>query len=227
MKLSHKILIGFFGSAFLYLSAAFVEVRMTGTPNVINDKNSIAETVDLAGVSFVIVNNLEGNIKVIGSDRAELEVRSFAGDALKKMKYTVSGDTLTLSGLESAEMGKVRISVFIPSTGLRGITVMSSVVAVQGLDQNHLQLSQDAGRIWMSESEISSLDMDLSNSSFLDINSSTLDTLSATIAHSEVHISSPVGLVQGSMNDASSMRLTDIREIKLKKDESSNLNMYR
>jgi hypothetical protein len=68
--------------------------------------------------------------------------------------------------------------------------------------------------------------MDLTNRSFLDISDTNVDTLSATIDASEVHISSPVGLVQGAMKNDSFLRLGNIQEIQIKKDESSRLNLY-
>jgi hypothetical protein len=54
MSLSNKILLSFFGFIFLYLTAAFVEIRVSGTPNIISDKNSKAETVDIVGVNYLV-----------------------------------------------------------------------------------------------------------------------------------------------------------------------------
>ena len=226
MKLSNKILLGFFGLVFLYLTAAFAEIRLSGIPNIVNDKNSIAETVDISGVAYLIIKDLDNNVKVIGSDRTRLEVRSLSGDLLKKLKYEMSGDTLTLSGLQSEELGPIRISLFVPETSLKGIAVNSAAATIEGMEQELLYISLKSGRISVSGNKISNIQMDLSNRSFLEINTTDLDTLSATIEGSEVLINSPVGLVQGSMKNNSSLRLGDIQEIQLKKDESSRLNSY-
>ena len=86
MKLSNKILVGFFGFLFLYLTAAFTEIRLNGTPNVINDSNSKIETVDLSGIRYIVVGDVDKNINITGSDRSQLEVRSFSGDLLKHLK---------------------------------------------------------------------------------------------------------------------------------------------
>src|SRR5687768_6562742 len=104
MKLSNKILFGFFGFAFIYLTAVFAEVRLRGIPNIINDNNSIAETVDVSGVSYLVLQNLDKQVNVVGSDRARLEVRSISGNLLQKLNYQVSGDTLTLSEGNSEEV---------------------------------------------------------------------------------------------------------------------------
>jgi hypothetical protein len=226
MKLSDKILLGFLGFIFLYLTAAFAELRLTGIPNIINDKNSIAETVDLPGVAYVVLNDIDLHINVNGSDRPRLEVRSIAGGLLKNLTYTIAGDTLTLSGFQSKETQTIRISVFVPKTSLKGIAVNASTASVRGLQQELLHISQNSGQIWMSDSDVAKIDMDVSNRSQLDISNTTLDTLSVKIEGSRVFISSPAGFVQGSMTNKSFLRLGNIREIQLKKDESSAVNLY-
>jgi hypothetical protein len=225
MKLSNKILLGFFGTAFLYLTAVFAELRLTGVPNIINEKNSVAETVDLSGVEYIIFNNIERNIKIIDADQPRIEVRSLSGDLLKNLKHTVSNGTLTMSAFESEDAGAVRITVFIPEGKLKGITVNASSATVKGFDQEVLHLSQNAGHVWMSEVNVGSLQLDLSNRSSLDLSGSHVDTLSARIDDSHALIFTPVGFVQGALVNNSSLRLSSLREIQLKKDESSHLGI--
>ena len=228
MKLSTKILIGFFGFIFLYLTAAFAEIRLTGIPNVINNKNSIAETVDLSGgITHLVLSGMDNRlVKIIGSDRAQLEVRSLSGDLLKKLSYEISGDTLTVSDFEEDENKRVQITVFVPDARLKGITVKSSTASVEGLQQQRLYISENAGRVWLSENTIEKIEIALSDKSLLDISTTTLDTVSAIIEESQVHISSPVRLVQGSIKDESLLRLSEILEIQLTKDKSSKLTVY-
>lgn len=226
MKLSNKILVGFFGFAFIYLSAVFAEVRLTGTPNNINDINSIAETVDISGVAYLVLQDMDYSIAVIGSDQARLEVRSISGDWLGKLKHNVSGDTLTLSELRSQGRKTVNISVFIPKAGLKGITVNAAEASVKGLAQQFLYISQNTGRIWMSDNKIGKVHLEVTDKSHLDISDTALDTLAVKIANSEVFVSSPVGLLEGSMENNSFLRMSHIDEIRFKKDESSRLNLF-
>ncbi|MBT1700141.1 hypothetical protein KK083_24850 [Fulvivirgaceae bacterium PWU4] len=226
MKLSNKILLGFFGFIFLYLTAVFAELRLTGIPNIMDDKNSIAETADISGITYLVLSDCNKEVKVIGSDQPRLEVRSFSGALLNKLKYGISGDTLTLSGFQSDISGTVGISVFVPRTGLKGITVKSTSGTIEGLQQESLQLSQNSGRIWMEDNKISNIQTDLSNGSTLSISKTPLDTLSARIDGSRLHVLAPVGLVQGTIENNSRLQLSELQEIQVKKDKNSHLFMY-
>lgn len=226
MKLSNKVLFAFFGAAFLYLTAVFAEVRLTGVPNVIDDSNSIAETADISGVSYLVLEDLDYNVSVIGSDRAQLEVRSMSGDLLNKLKHHVFNDTLTLSDFQSEGQRAVKISVFVPKAGLKGITVNSAEATVEGLQAELFYISQDGGRIRMSDNGIGNIHVEASAGSYLKISSTDVDTLSARIDNSEVSISSPVGIMQGSMKNKSFLHMIDVDEIQLKKDDTSRLHLY-
>lgn len=224
MKLSNKILIGFFGFIFIYLTAAFAELRLNGVPNVIDDTNSIAETVELTAISYLIIKNVDKNVLVLGSDRPRLEVRSFTGDWLAKLKHSVSGDTLTLSDFHE-ENAKVKITVFVPQAQLKGITVNTANATVNGLQQDRLHLSQKSASLWVTDSQLTKMEVDL-DQSFLDVSGTTLDTLSVQVERSRLNILSPVGILQGSMKNNAYLTLSDIEEIQLKKDKSSRLLSY-
>ena len=226
MKLSNKILIGFFGFIFIYLTAVFAEVRLRGAPNVIDDSNSIAETADISGVTYLVLRDLDETVNVIGSDEPRLELRSFTGNLLPRLKYKVSGDTLTLWDLPSDEMKKVRISVFVSQATLKGMTINGAVATVKGLQQELLHISQNGGRVWMFENRIKSIHLAASRKSYLDISALGLDTLSAKIDSSEVVISSPLGLLKGSMRNHSFLRMNAIEEIQFKKDSTSRMNLW-
>jgi hypothetical protein len=53
-----------------------------------------------------------------------------------------------------------------------------------------------------------------------------VDTASVNIDKSQLFISSPAGLVKGSLKNKSSMHLNEVQEIQLKKDGDSKLTIY-
>jgi hypothetical protein len=226
MKLSNKILLGFFGFLFLYLTAAFTEIRFTGTSNTLNVDNSKAEVADLSSIHYIDVIDVGTNVNITQSDRTQLEVRSISGDLLKNLKYEISGDTLKLLSFASGDEQAHKVTVLVLKESLKGIHVNSSVVNVSELEQARLQLTQNESRIWMSRCKVSTMEMRLSERSFINVSETDIDTLSATVDNSEAHLNSLVGFVRGSVTNQSFFRLSGIREIQIKKDESSNLNMY-
>lgn len=226
MKLSNKILLGFFGFLFLYLTAAFAELRLNGTPNFIDEKNSIAESVDISGIAHLILNDLDKDVHIRAADSSVLQVRSISGDILKRLKYRISGDTLTISALESKDVKNMKITVFVRSASLKAVTANSCRLMIDGLQQDALIISQTAAKVWMSDNSIGKIQSDLTQNSFLSINSPGVNTLSLNLKDSEMEVWSPVGLVEGSMKNKSSLRLTLIEQITLKKDVTSNLSIY-
>ncbi len=224
MKLSNKILLGFLGFIFLYLTAAFMEIRLTGSPNVINDQNSIAETADLPAITYLFLNDVEKDVNVIGSDQSRLEVRSINGDVLQKLKYQVSGDTLTLSGID-VDHRNYTITVFVDSTTFETINATSAGATIKGLHTSHLNIYQKKGIISVNECSIAKIELDL-NAAYLSVFDATVDTVSVRIETSTVNIYAPLKRVQGSLKDQSYLRVGDAQEIHLKKDESSNLSLH-
>ncbi|GCC50431.1 hypothetical protein SanaruYs_06460 [Chryseotalea sanaruensis] len=226
MKLSNKILLGFFGLIFLYLNAAFIEIRLTGSPNIINDKNSITEKVDFNDITHLALNGLEKTVRVIGSDRPMLEVRSIKGDLLKKLKYVVSGDTLTLTGIDADDNRNFIVTVFVPIASFKSIHVNNSVVNFKDLQIPHLSIYQSKGRIAMNDCRIGTLALDV-NTAFLNITDTSADTVSVNIETSTVNIYSSLIRLQGSIKNQTFLHIRDAQEIQLRKDESSNLVMYK
>jgi hypothetical protein len=164
-------------------------------------------------------------VNVVGSDQRILEVRSLTGDVLKKLTYAVSGDTLTLSGFDTSDRKNFRITVFVPSTHFKAITVNSSEAHIKGLTTGLLNIDQKAGSISVSDCRIAKLELDL-NAAYLNITDATVDTVSAKIEKSTLNIYSSLKLFQGSLKDQSWLRIGDAREIQLTKDESSSVNMH-
>lgn len=226
MKLSNKVLIGFFGFIFLYLTAVFAEIRLRGTEYLIDDSNSIAQTVDIPGLSYLVLEDIDRDINVIGSDQPRLEVRSREGDLLESIKYRISGDTLKLSDVELNDANAFAISVFVPKSGLTAIVLDSAGAIVKGLEQAHLDISQKAGRIRMSDSNIGKINIEALNGSYLDISNTNLDTLSANIEESQAYVWSSIKRLEGSMKNKAFLRVHNVDDIQFKKDETSTINWY-
>ena len=84
MKLSNKILIGFFGFCFLYMVVAFTEMRLKGDLNRLDDSNSISESIEINGIKYIVFDEVEQRLTVRGSVTSGIEVNSISGDLIKR-----------------------------------------------------------------------------------------------------------------------------------------------
>jgi hypothetical protein len=221
MKLSNKILIAFFSLAFIYLNAAFMEIRLRGTNNLLEDDNSIAETVYITGYNYLILPKFNHTIHVVGSDTSRIEVRSLNGDLLQELTYEKTGDVLSLESLNVDEDVSIRITVYVPKSSFRGMTVNGGNVTITGLDQEVLDITQTAGLIKIDgQTRLEKLHLE-STSAYFNISEAHIDTLSLVLENAEVAVTPPVSCLKGSTTGASVVRLSEVEFIDFQKGEES------
>lgn len=228
MKLSNKILIGFFGFIFLYLTAVFAEVRLRGTHTLLQGSKGLTETVDLEGMAYLILPELDHPIYIIGSDNPRMEVKSTTGDLLRKLKYSLSSDTLSLEQLEVEEDVPVNITIYVPKKSFRGVTLNGAVAIIKDLEQERFIISLNEGRIEMTENnKVVDIQLNAHNSYFyLSGNTNVFETVSVAIDNSKVIVDTQIKLLKGTMENNSYLGLSGAAEIQFKKDVTSNLNLY-
>lgn len=223
MKLSNKILIGFFAFIFLYLTAAFAELRLTGTTESWDSKNTVSKTVDLKGINHVVAKNID--FEIVGSPKAELEIKALQKEMLSSVSYTISGDTLLLSSAGLEEVKRVRLTVEMPEN-IRSLSLDHSIAAIKGLEADQLNILQVSGRMWMSDCDIKKIEVNASKQSHLQINTTQLDTLKAEMAESQIYVFAHTKFFEGSIEKQSFIQLQNADAIRFRKDESSKLSIF-
>lgn len=227
MKLSNRILIGFFGLIFIYMTAAFTEIRFRGDLNNIDESNGIVESVNISGMRHLVIPDLGERITIKGSVTSRIEVRSISGDLFKNLKYRMNGDTLTLTDLQLAEDQHLNLSIYVSNKTFEGMTVNGATVVVEDLNQETLTVSQNSGWVRMNESnELGKLNINISQKADFNLFDANLDTLLVLIDNSEVMILSTIKRIEGSMSNDSYLQLRGANEIEFKKDESSRLRLF-
>ncbi len=224
MKLSNKILIGFFGFIFIYMTAAFTEIRLKGDPNQLDEFNGISETVGIVGINYLILPDLDQSISIVGTNDPRIEVRSIKGDVLQYLEYEVSGDTLTIIQFDLEEKSRVKLFIHVPKTKFAGVTMKDAGVTIGELDVPSLTINQYDGWIRLGENnKVGKLNLKAEHDAYFNINGGSLDSLSAQVDGSQLSIMSPVRVVEGSISNDAYVTLEGTTEIRFKKDESSRL----
>lgn len=171
-----------------------------------------------------MLEGLEQSVTIIGSDTARLEIHSSSGNLLQKLKYNVSGDTLTLKQLDVEKDPRTRISVYMPKDSLKGLVISNAWVDIKNLEQKTLSVSQNQGDVRMyDKNAIGKLTLDASNDASFNLSDTVLDTLLVQLENAHIQINSPTGLLEGAMKNSSYLQIVAPDEIRLKKDESSRL----
>ncbi|MFT4740264.1 MAG: hypothetical protein ACJAT1_001153 [Marivirga sp.] len=224
MKLSNKILIGFFGCTFLYMTAAFTELRFKGDIHRFVDSNSISETTSIAGVNYLVLSDLDQRITVSGSDDPRIEVTSATGDLMQYLKYAVSGDTLFIKKSAPSEKLRFNVSIHVSKANFIGMTSTNTGVTIHDLEQETLNIIQSDGWIRMTgNNRFGKITLKAQNKADFRLLNGNVDTLHAIINKSDVSISQPLKLVKGTMTNESYLRIGAAGEIQFKTDESSRL----
>lgn len=224
MKLSDKILIGLLGFVFIYMTAAFAEMRIKGDPNSLDESNSKLETMKVVDLGYLIIEDLDHRIKIIGSANSEIQVRSLTGDLLNKLKYELTNDTLKILELTLEGDPRVGISIHVPNQSLRGIMSNGNSLVFEDLNVDSVSLIQRSGwTTFQKNNEFDKLSIDISEKGYLNLYSAELKTLDIKIDSSDVGVYSPIDLLKGSMQNDSYLRVRGSKEILFKRDSTSRL----
>ncbi|MEQ8810982.1 MAG: hypothetical protein RIE59_18060, partial [Imperialibacter sp.] len=121
MKLSNKILIGFFGFIFLYMMAAFTEVRLRGYKRDFKGAETQVEKAPLGDVGYIVLSDSEQRVTISSSDEPHIEVRSIDGGFLSSVSYEMAGDTMRLKVNEIISGKPVQVTVYVAQNTFRGL----------------------------------------------------------------------------------------------------------
>lgn len=225
MNISNKILLGFFGTAFVYMTAVFVEIRLTGEDEDLTDDNVMIETAPMSDVNYVIVADLGRRLYIKSSDEPRLEIRSRSGDFLSKLTYEIKDDTLVISELKFEEEVHFDMTLFLPNK-FSGIETKDAFIHLSQIDLSSLSINQVGGRIILNgDIKLGKLNIVGSQSAEFDVFDSDIDTVALDIDDSNVELRAYVGRIEGSMKNDSYLYVENTDDINFKKDESSHIRL--
>lgn len=228
MKLSNKILIGFFGFILVYMIVAFTEVRLNGTPtNSIYNSGEI-DTINLPEVNYINFHNVNTNFTISSSSEVppRIEVWSQKGGAASRVKYNIKNDTLNILSVAEGEDDLYQLKISLKPNQLKGLDMADSRVSLVDLEQDSLDISQKNGYFYISNSPaIKHIKIDATPSSSADLNNLDLETAIIISDDASIRVNSEVKHIQGSLKNGSYLYVQSVEDIQFKKDNSSRLNI--
>lgn len=180
MKLSNKILLGFFGTVILYTLIAAGEIRFKGVLRSENKEGFLVESIAIDSHKHLIIRNSNIDISVNQSETTRMEIRSYNEEKHLKISYQTSGDTLIINSVNPTEESETTIiNVYldnrlqsITSKAIRtyvrnfksdSLTVIASENYLSFDDDNeiqHLQLTgQEGASVYLLSDQVNSLDL--------------------------------------------------------------------
>lgn len=226
MKLSNKILIGFFGFIFFYMTAAFTEMRLKGDLNRIGEHGGILETAELGSIGYVKVSDLLQRVTITGADNPGIEVKSKTGQALQSLEYEIVGDTLILKRFNLGKGDPAAITLLLKDGALRGLEVRDTHVTLKRLAQDSLIVAQSGGQVWLDKANrIKQLKVEAQDQAELFIYNE-LEHLELETVNAQIVVQSTVGVLSGRISSQSELVASGPEEVQLKRDSSSDFRFY-
>ncbi|MEO1096186.1 MAG: hypothetical protein AAFX57_00340 [Bacteroidota bacterium] len=225
MKLSNKILIGFFGFIFIYMTAAFTEMRFKGDLNRIDEHGGMMETAELRSIGYVKVSDLTQRVIITSADNPGIEVKSKSGKALQSLDYEVVGDTLLLKSFNLDKGDPAAVTILLTDQNLRGLEVQDTHVTLKKLVQDSLNVSQSGGHVWFDEAnQIAQVTIEAKDQADVFVYTG-LDILHVETINSHVVIQSSIGLLSGKISSQSQLVAYGAEEVRLSRDSSSDFRL--
>ncbi|MEO9481918.1 MAG: hypothetical protein ABJG47_00640 [Ekhidna sp.] len=226
MKLSNKLLIGFFGGAMVYMLLAFTEVRLRGDDRRLTGENATVESQSLSGIRYIKLNDIGKRIYISSSDTSRIEMRSKDGNVLSGLRYKISGDTLTLNQLELDEDVRVSLTIFISKSSFTGLHSNEARVYFSDLDLPIMAIIQSGGNIVFENNiYLDRLLLQASANASFRMHNGEIDTVTLNMDNSDATIRSRIGRLEGYMANKSDLFAGSVNDIEFKKDKSSSMRL--
>ena len=222
MKLSDKILIGFFGAITIYMFAAFTEMRLKGDYNGLGD-NAKREAVSIGNIRHIALSDQVRNITISSSDDPRLELISRDGGLLSKLQYDLIGDSLIVDGIQLEKKVHFDLIIYFPQHGIAQLDIQGGYANINDLHVSSLVLMQSGGMVFMNRNSTSILSIVAKEDAAINCYDLQVDTLRLDLDQSHVALPSRVRHLEGSMVNGSRLSMGEVNNIVFKQDTTSSL----
>ena len=227
MKTSKIIFISLLSTIALFILAAAVDIRITGTRKTINPSDIRVKRQTVPSFKVLYVNNSR-YFDLIQNDSSFIEVSSLKIALSPYLNYTINEDTLFVSDFNPSGKNIISIKIF-SNNALKKILLKNSEGRIYRFDSGRLSLDLDRSNVYFNQdkserSSVKALDILARNKSRINIFALNVDSLGIVLNHSEaIFFNTSVKKICGTLSDNSRIVTPQAGEISLKKDATSQI----
>lgn len=227
MKTSNKILLGLLTTIFLFITAAFIDIRVFGVHR--SERNIIKKThtIDLGNYKYLKTKNIN-SLEIRPSANNHVNFIAYNDTVEFAIDYRIENDTLFLISKKSLQF-YTHYSLYTQSE-IKSILALDSKIELKGLKQDEIFMMIDGGEAnsWGSDSLMTSIFKKLS---VIQVNSRTnfrnikVDTLEIGLVNSRANFDNDILWLNADIKDQSNLELRNVIEAKFQKDKKSRIYM--
>ena len=228
MKTSNIIFITLLGTIAVLILAAVLDVRINGQKRGDFLSNYKVDRQTIPSFKVLCINNSR-NTTLVQNDSAFIEVTYQKDSIAPVLKYTIKEDTLTVSDSERSVYHNFSIRINATDSLVR-IILKNSNIRIERFVYGKLSMDLDRSYVLLNQDQngkfsLQTFYITAKNYSNVRSNSFKVDTLNIVLHKSQVDLSGIVNKLSGYIADSSGIRILQPREISLKRDSSSNINV--
>lgn len=228
MKTSKIIFISLLSTIALIILAALTDLRINGRREDGKQSDFKVNKQILPVFKALRVHN-SMNITLVQNDSSYIEVSYLKDSIAPKVIYTIIGDTLMVSDFEKTNHRNVSVTIHATDS-LRSIQLKKSNISIDRIGSGKLFFVLDESELWLNQdtlvkSSFPVLDIVAKNHSRINSSEFRIDSLGLVLQNSEANFELKANKISGMLSDSSKIYVRQPREISLKKDETSKINV--
>ena len=228
MKTSKIIFISLLSTIAVLILATVIDIRIHGRRDDGRQSDFKVNKRMLPVFKALKVYN-STNVTLVQNDSSYIEVSYLKDSIAPVVNYTVTDDTLIMSDFEKTNHRNVSVTIHATDS-LRSIQLKKSNISVERIGLGKLFFTLDESELWLNQDTLVKsvsqvLDIVAKNHSRINSSEFRIDSLRLVLQNSEANLEMKVNKISGMLSDSSKINVRQPREISLKKDETSKINV--
>jgi hypothetical protein len=230
MKTSKIIFVALLSTIALFMLAVAADIRITGVKGSSFQNNNYRLIKKTVPAFRVLSLNDRGHVELIKSDSTYLELRYMKDSVAPELNFHLTGDTLSITGQKKKSENDLMFRIH--TTGeLKKIISINTRLNFGNFNATGLTIDLDDCNLNIDQGEnnntsFQNLEINAKNHSNIYTGDIRVDSLKVNLQKSDARFMIQLQKISGSVTDSSSVSLSQVEDISLKKDKSSEIHVY-